>query len=563
MSDHNDYSSNRFDEPAEAGTRRTRFSIIWLIPVIAVAIAGWLAWRSYIDRGPEITVTFDTASGLTAGQTQVKNKAVTLGTVQDIDLTPDMRRVIVHIRMNADASNILTDRTRFWVVRPRINGASITGLETLLSGAYIAIDPGESGGRYQTSFTGLETAPGVRSDQPGSTFMLVTPTLGSIGEGAPVFFRDVSVGEVLGHTMPPGGEGPILVQVFVKSPYDHYLRTDTRFWNVSGVQVGFGAGGLKVQLTSLQALFSGGVAFGLPERRRAVDAPRAPANSVFRLYASQSDADNARYHQRQKIATYLDNSVKGLAPGAQVAMYGIPVGSVTGVKLDINQKEASARVRVDMEIEPERVFDEQHLQDLSKYDGLLAGLVAHGMRASVESASFLTGESMIGLQFVKNAKPVFLTYEDGIPIVPSQPGGFDGIMASAATTMDKVAAMPLTQIGEHLNDLLAHTDKRIDSPEVKQSLTALRDSLRHMSTLTQHADEGMKPLMKRLPEMSAALQGTLQNAQTVLASYGGDTDFHRDLEGMVVQLGEAARSIRFLTDYLNRHPSALITGRHS
>ncbi|MBU2654303.1 MCE family protein [Acidomonas methanolica] len=504
-----------------------------------------------------ISVTFDTAAGLTAGQTQVQHKAVALGTVHDITLSPDMRRVIVHIQMHADAEKILTNHTRFWVVRPRINGASITGLETLLSGAYIGIDPGAPGGTYQEDFTGLESAPGVRSDQPGTTYMLVTDSVGSLGEGAPVYFRDMQVGEVLGYTMPPGGEGPILVQVFIRSPYDGYLRTDSRFWNVSGVQVGLGAGGLKVQLASLQALLSGGVAFGLPERRQSIAAPSAPANAVFKLYSSKSEADNARYRQHYHVATYLDSSVKGLVTGAQVTMYGLQVGTVTGVRLLIDQKTAQARVRVDMELEPERV----RVSDSDKTALLERMVAADGMRASVESASFLTGEALIALEFVRNAKSASVTYEDGVPIIPSKPGGFDGIMASASTLMDKVAAMPLTQIGEHVDGLLAHTDRRLNSPDMTAALRALRDSLRHVSELTAHADQGMQPLLKRLPAMSAALQSTLQSAQAVLGSYGGDTDFHRDLQGMIVQLTDAARSIRFLTDYLNRHPSSLITGR--
>lgn len=543
--------------PPAARSRTTKFSIIWLIPIIAIGIAAWLGYRNWVNRGPMISVTFDTAAGLTAGQTQVQHKAVALGTVHDITLTPDMRRVIVHIQMHADAEKILTDHTRFWVVRPRINGASITGLETLLSGAYIGIDPGAPGGTYQEDFTGLESAPGVRSDQPGTTYMLVTDSVGSLGEGAPVYFRDLQVGEVLGYTMPPGGEGPILVQVFIRSPYDSYLRTDSRFWNVSGVQVGLGPGGLKVQLASLQALLSGGVAFGLPERRQSIAAPSAPANAVFKLYSSKSEADNARYRQHYHVATYLDSSVKGLVTGAQVTMYGLQVGTVTGVRLLIDQKTAQARVRVDMELEPERV----KVSESDKAALLEQMVAADGMRASVESASFLTGEALIALDFVKNAKSASVTYEDGVPIIPSRPGGVDGIMASASTLMDKVAAMPLTQIGEHVDGLLAHTDRRLNSPDMTATLRALRDSLRHVSELTAHADQGMQPLLKRLPAMSAALQSTLQSAQAVLGSYGGDTDFHRDLQGMIVQLTDAARSIRFLTDYLNRHPSSLITGR--
>ncbi|WP_048849067.1 PqiB family protein [Tanticharoenia sakaeratensis] len=565
MSDHQDTSSSGgADQPAppqEAPTRHTRFSIIWLIPVVAIVLAGWLAWRSISQRGPEITVTFDTADGITAGQTRVENKAVTLGTVESVTLSRDMRRVSVRIRMNADSSDILTDHARFWVVRPRINGASITGLETLLSGAYIAIDPGAPGGHYQTMFTGLESVPGVRSDQPGTTYTLVTTQLGSIGQGAPVFFRNVSVGEVLGYTMPPGGDGPILVQVFVREPYDHYLRTDTRFWNVSGVQVGLGAGGLKVQLTSLQALLSGGVAFGIPERRLDTPSPRAPGNAVFKLYDTEAEADGARYQRRVRAVTYVDSSVKGLVSGSQVTMFGIQVGTVTNVRLEIDKTTAAARVRIDMDLEPERVMSAEKMAD--QPSEMLSQMVRNGLRASVESASFLTGESMISLTFVKHAQPAELGNVDGIAVIPSQPGGFDGIMASVSTVADKIAAMPLQQIGDHVNDLIAHSDQRIASPEVTQSLQALRDSLRHLSALTQHADEGMQPLLKRLPALSAALQGTLQSAQGVLGSYGGDTDFHRDLQGMVVQLGQAARSIRYLTDYLNRHPSALITGRRN
>lgn len=557
MSESKPPSENQANRPPHAQSRKIRFSIIWLIPVIAVGIALYLGYRGWANRGPMISVSFDTASGLTAGQTQVKHKAVALGTVHDITLTPDMRRVIVHIQMHASADKILTNHTRFWVVRPRINGASITGLETLISGAYIGIDPGAPGGEYQTDFKGLESAPGVRSDQPGNTYMLVTDSIGSLGEGAPVYFRDMQVGEVLGYTMPPGGEGPILVQVFVRSPYDSYLRTDSRFWNVSGVQVGLGPGGLKVQMTSLQALLSGGVAFGLPERRQNVNAPTAPADSVFKLYGSQTDADNARYRRRYHVATYLDTSAKGLAEGGQVTMFGIQIGTVTKVALDVNTSDAKARVRVDMELEPERV----DVEDKDRAE-LIKHMVANGLRASVESASFLTGESLIAFEFVKNAKPAELRYEQNVPIIPSKPGGFDGIIASASTVMDKVAAMPLTQIGEHVDKLLAHADKRLDSRDVTQSLKALRESLQHVAAITRQADKGLQPMLKRLPAIADALQHTLQSAQKVLGSYGGDTDFHRDLQTMVVQLSDAARSIRFLTDYLNRHPSSLIVGRH-
>ena len=237
-------------------------------------------------------------------------------------------------------------------------------------------------------------------------------------------------------------------------------------------------------------------------------------------------------------------------------MFGLQVGTVTAVKLQIPSPQDKPRVRVEMQIEPERMMPEWKESQLAQAKEYLAAFVANGMRASVQSASFLTGESMIGLQFVKNAPPLTLTYEGDVAIMPSQPGGVDGIMDSVSTITDKIAAMPLTQIGEHVNDLIAHADGRLNSREVTQSLVALRNSLQHLDTLTKNANQ-------HLPELLASLQGTMNNAQSLLGAYGGDTDFHRSLQGMITQMTQMARSLRLLTDYLDHHPSALITGRRN
>ena len=562
------HSSNGNDSGVmpDAVVRRIRFSIIWIIPILSVLIAGFLVWRSFASNGPEITVVFDTADGMTSGQTQLKNKAVVLGTVQNISLTEDLRHVKVRIRMNSGTNDMLTDRARFWVVRPRINGASITGLETLMSGAYIAFDPGLEGvdigkTKHMTTFQGLEAPPGVRSDQPGRTYTLVAPSIGSIGQGAPVFFRDVDVGEVLGYTMPPGGRGPILIQVFIREPYDRYLRTDTRFWNVSGVQVGFGAGGLKVQLQSLQALFSGGVAFGLPrDEDGSSTASEAPADTVFKLYDSKEDADSAGYHERVPLATYVTSSVKGLTAGSQVTMFGIQIGSVTSVKLDLDQKAGHPRVRIGMQIQPERVLDAKDIKHGALTD-MFKTLVANGLRASTDSASFLTGETMISLNFVKNPPPATTSMEGQTLVIPGQAGGMNGIMDSLSTVASRLSAMPFEQIGVNANNLLANADKTLTSLEIKQSLASLKVSMQNLQDMSTQLRKGVGPLMQRLPEMTNQLDQTIQNANRLLASYGGNSDFHRNLQSMVLQLGQTARSLRFLSDFLTNHPSALISGR--
>ncbi|WP_370513554.1 intermembrane transport protein PqiB [Bombella sp. ESL0378] len=537
-------------------TRPARFSVLWIIPVIALGISGWLAWQHFATMGPRIVISFDAADGIIPGQTQVKNKAVTLGVVQSVTLSPDMTHADVTVQMSGIDSRALNEHTRFWVVSPRINGTSITGLDTLFSGAYIAMDPGDpKGGRYQSHFQGLKNPPGVRSDQPGSMYWLVSSKLDSLGPGAPIFYRDLQVGEVLGYTVPPGGEGPLLLRVFVKAPYDRYLRTDSRFWNVSGMQIGFGPGGLKIRLQSIQALLSGGVAFGRPDKVQDEDTPVAASNSVFHLYETQDDADNARYRHRVRVVTYVDAAVGGLTEGSKVTMFGLQIGQVTGVHLELGNKSHNPRVRVEMQLEPERVVGESD-GDPKNMSQLLGDFVAEGMRASVQNVSFLTGESMIAFTFVHEAagKPATLSFEGGVAVIPSEPGGMDGILQSVSTITNKISAMPLTQIGEHLSDLLAHSDERISSPDTARSLTALRASLESLNHLLSHADQNLPAIMENL-------NGALGQAKTLLGAYGGDTDARRNIEALIVQLTRMSHSFQMLADYLDRHPSSLIVGR--
>ena len=546
--------------PPEARSRPIRFSLIWLIPVVVLAIGGYLAWTTISRQGPEITIQFDSADGLTNGQTQIKQKAVGLGTVQSIELSRDLQHVDVRVQMSAQSAPLLTDHAKFWVVRPRLSGANISGLETLVSGAFIAIDPGPPGGAPETKFKGLDSPPGVRSDDPGSIFTLSTGSLGSVGEDSPIFFRDVTVGEILGYRMPANGRGPITVQAFIKAPYDQFLRKDTRFWDVSGVTIGLQGGNVHLQVESLQALVSGGVAFGLPVQRRDKEAPRATSRDVFELYPSKEAADTAGYRQRIHFVTYLRSSVRGLDVGSPVEMFGLQVGNVTDVKLLINQDTGDSQVRVAMEVQPERVLSEQQLHHDSPHP-VTQALVDRGMRATVDTANFLTGSAVISLTFVPKAPPVPVTDEGDAIVVPSQPGGLAGITDSLSTVSAKLAALPIEQIGDSLSELLTHTDATVGGPEVKQALVQLNRTLASLDHLTTHADQGLDPLLQRLPAIADQLQQAVTNANTALAAYGGNSDFHGDLQRTLDQVDGTARSIRSLVDYLKNHPSSLIFGR--
>ena len=472
-----------------------------------------------------------------------------------------MSHVIVHVRMNSEAEPYLTDHARFWVVRPRLSASNISGLETLISGGYIEMDPGERGGKDKTEFTGLEDPPGVRSDEPGTTFVLNTPQVGSLGSGSPVFYRDIVVGEVLGYHLPEGN-GAITMNVFVRAPYDKWVRTTTRFWNASGVSIEFGSGGLHVELSSIQAVLSGGVAFNTPEDGR--DAPSAKQDSTFELYKDEMAAEAAGYKQRIQTVMYFQSSTSGLAVGAPVEIYGQQVGTVTDVRLELNPETASARVRVAAEIQPER------LRAMGAQAGetpqTVAGrLVQHGMRAELVTTSYVTGALAVSLEFPPNPAPASSSMEGDAILLPTLAGGFNGLVTSASEILQKVDAIPFTQIGNNANALLTTLSATIGGPDVKQALSAATGALVDVQGLVKRTDAGLTPLMRRLPEISNNLDQTLNRASQLVGSvdngYGSNSQFSRDLERLMSQFNDAARSIRLLANFLDAHPEALIRGR--
>ncbi len=540
--------------------RRRRFSLIWLIPIVAAGIAIYLVATTLANRGPLITISFKTGSGISAQQTQVTHKAVSLGQVEDVELSHDMRTVLVHVRMNRQGATILTDHARFWVVRPRLSTGNISGLETLVSGAYIEVDPGLPGGQPKRDFVGLEDPPGMRSDEPGRSFTLTASRLGSLGPGAPVFYRDVEVGEVLNADL-GGGLGPVTINVFVREPFDRFVHNNTHFWNASGVSVNLGGQGLHVEVESLQAVLSGGIAFETPHVR--LKAPVSPPNARFVLYNNKADADAAGFSKKIPFVTYFTSSVAGLDRGSAVQVFGIQIGSVTDVTLVMPPSGESIRARVAYELQPERVFSPEQDQENADPVHVTEALVRQGMRAVLESSSFITGQKSISLQFVPNAPAAAVGHEGEALVMPSQGGGLDNITTSLSDISSKLDRIPFDEIGRNLNAALDSVNRTVSGPEVKNALTRLSETLTDVQHLVRHTDQGLTPALQRLPRISADLQQAVAHANAALGEggYGGNSDFQRNIGHVLDQVSEAARSLRLLADFLDRHPEALIRGR--
>jgi paraquat-inducible protein B len=548
--------------PVTASTRRSRrIPAIWAIPLLAVAVGLWLAWDTYAKRGPTITIAFATAEGLKEGQSQLKFKDIILGTVQSLDLTENHAQVLVKIATTRQATSLLTRDTYFWVAKPRLFAGNISGLDTVLSGSYVAMLPSAVAGPVERDFVGHEDPPVLTADIPGRTYVLRSKGLGSISLGAPIFFHELSVGQVLGWEMANDAEN-FTIRAFVRSPYDQYVHEETRFWDASGLAVKLGSSGVELQMESLRALLLGGLAFDTPA---GVQSPVAQQDHTFPLYPDHEAANAASYRRKVPLLSYFSGSVRGLGPGSDVTIHGLKVGQVTDVRLIFDPAKDAVLAPVSFDVDPERVLGVGHRAFDTPRQGVEA-LVRAGWRASLESANLITGQQVVALDVVPDAAPATVTVTDEHFVMPAvENGGFSTLTSSASDLLKRVNEIPFKQIGDRLNNVLLAADDTANGPQVKQALTDLAGTLDRTKALIDHLDNAATPTLRQLPQLTAELQKTLSGFNGLAASmnsaYGDNTKFNRDVDRSLAQLNDALRSIRALADLLARHPEALIKGR--
>jgi paraquat-inducible protein B len=543
-----------------AGASRRRLALIWLIPIVAAAIALWLGYKTLSERGSTIAITFRSADGLESGKTRIMHKNVELGVVERVELSPDLSHVVVTARMHKWAEPELTTGTHFWVVRPRLSAAGVSGLETLVSGSYIELDPGKGEPAYE--FAGLEEPPVVRADVPGREFLLTATKLGNIGPGSPVFFRGLKVGEVLGYKM-GGIDAPLVIHVFVNAPYDKFVYDGSHFWNASGISLKAGAAGFKLQVESLQAVLAGGVVFETLAKARAGQPSKE--DHVFTLYDDLDSVQEAGYTTKTVYQIHFDGSVHGLEAGAPVELRGIQIGRVTDVHAEFDAHDFSLRVPVTIELETQRIQLVGTEPNSEEGRHILDQLVQRGLRAQLRSASLITGQLMVMLDFFPDAPKAAISHDGLHPELPSVPSDFENIMRSVNLLLERMANLPLDQVVADLRSTLQGMQKIANAPELMQSLKSLNETLSAARQLAGNTNAQMGPLLATLRRTASAAEAAFRQAGLTMASandgFGQGSRFHHDLDDLLGQLKDAARSIRLLADYLEQHPEALVRGK--
>jgi len=535
---------------------KKRFSVVWLIPLIAAMVGVWLAVKTIRETGPTITIVFKSAEGLVPGKTEIKYKDVSVGKVQAIQLSKDLSQVLVTAAMSREMAGYLTRDTQFWIVRARVAVGEVSGISTLLSGAYIGMMPGTSG-KVMHRFDGLEKPPAILRDTPGRQFNLRADQLGSLDIGSPVYYRQVKVGRVTNVAMAEDGTG-VLLEIFIEAPYHNQVKRSSRFYNASGLNMSLGANGVRIDTPSLASLLVGGISFFTADNTKTEPPPGA--NQTFTLYENRESANAATFSYREYYLLYFKETVRGLSPGAPVDFYGIKIGEVISIRLLFDQDELTFRIPVLIAIEPDRI--ELAGEGAVPAYQVMERLVQKGLRAQQRIGNLLTGQSYVSMRLHPEDKPRTIRTEDVYPVLPTIPNTVEEIAATAKRLLDQFSNLPLEETLKDIREAARQVKDVSGSPTLESAIDNIEQSFATFRKVTAEFDAGTIAKLNQVLDQAeeALLRGeqALSTANTVL---GEGTPVVNNLNRLLLELQDAARAVKALSDYLERHPDAIVFGK--
>ena len=548
----------------ETGRRRTIWpNLVWGIPLAALAIVGYLGVRALLNRGEVVTVTFTRAAGAKAGVTKVLYQGVEAGQLTKIEPNADGRRLDFHLRLVPAAKSGLNTNARFWLIGANPNFSDLSSLEAVVSGIAIGYAPGE-GGEPEDQFEGLDQAPLILPGDKGTRYLLGAHALNSIHEGSILLFHGQAIGKVVAIRFNP--DKGFRLQAFINQPYDSLIRRGARFWKISPLRLSFAGGGITANLAPLSTLLAGGIDLEV-DTTKAND-PRSPADTEFPLYSSHNAARQGLSGPTVGYEFAFDGAAGVLDETSAVTLLGYQIGEVESTRLAYNERTGAPYGIATAVLYPQQMHvnpgaGAQSTPDdwRATTDAALTRLIHLGYRARLQQSPPVLGDQSIALVRTAGASPAQLLTDGGIPRFPSAPSSsnLDDITAKADVFLNKLDAVPLEEIGANLNRITGSLDRLISSPELKDSLTHLRSTLTSIDKLLHDVQPQIGPLIGKLNDAAAELSGTATALRQIAESGGPNED--ANLPEAIRQITEAARSIKTLTDYLDRHPEALIRGK--
>lgn len=533
-------------EPRAIVRRRRRWSSVWVVPAVALVLAGWLVWKHYHDKGELAYVRFLTADSIEAGKTEVRCRSVKVGVVEKIELADDLLSVVAEVRIDPESADLLRGGSRFWVVRPRVSASTISGLSTLITGAYIELEPGD-GAPPVHHFDGLEQPPVTSANVPGLRLTLVAEDAGSLTANSPIYYRGFEVGRVERRTLDIENRR-VRFDVFIDEEYSDLVREGTCFWNTSGIDVTAGADGFKLTTPSLQAMVTGGASFSVPKG----GVPGGPISdgAVFTLYNDEDAAKRSIFVPDHLCLLFFDQSVRGLSPGAPVEFRGIPLGRVVEISFK-HSPPGDSRVPVVIEIDSDTLA--KAVENIDNGKNVLEESVSRGLQATLGTASMLTGAKFVDLDFVPDAPSAELVRSGDYEIIPTRKSSdFAQLQDEVNAILGKIKALPLEEtLGKF----------GVAADEIAITVKDVRGTLDEAEAALAEA----KKLLARdeTQNLTAELEATLKEVRSSVSSLGPEGAVQGDLSRTLDELRAALRAFKTLSDSIEEKPNSLLFGRKS
>ncbi|SDK94371.1 paraquat-inducible protein B [Modicisalibacter muralis] len=523
---------------------QSRLSPVWIVPLVAIVIGLWLVYDNYAQRGPLITLEMPSAEGIEAGKTLIKTRNVEVGRVESVRLSDDLSHTVITARMSQDAERMLNEGSNFWVVKPRIGREGISGLGTVLSGAYIQLQPGRSD-EPQYHFQVLENPPVAPPGAEGIRINLVSQIGNSLRVGDPITYQGFTVGRVEDATFDPK-EREMRHRLFIEAPYDVLITENTRFWTASGINLSLDAQGFNVNIESIETLLGGGVTFGIPE-----DIPMgAPAEpeTTYTLYADAESALQGTFNRYLEYVLLIDDTVRGLSSGAPVEYRGVRVGTVASVPWHFTAPQPDTRqqfaIPVLIRIEPQRLGNVNNGGqpiDLNEWRERFKKMFTdYGLRASLESGNLLTGALFVDLNFRDDVEEYTPETFENRPVFPTVSTGFAQIEQKVSNLLDKLNGLEIEPIFDKLDRNLATSEATLE--EVRATAESLHALL---------SDPSIQQIPDNINASLRELQQTLQGVSPGSSAYDELTGTLESLEALLRDLQPVARTLR-------ENPNALI-----
>ncbi|WP_169727478.1 intermembrane transport protein PqiB [Granulosicoccus antarcticus] len=495
-------------------SKRKRISAVWLIPIFALLVGAWFVYTEYQQQGSEVVLHFQSAEGIVVGKTKIRHLSIDVGEVTDVALNESLDAVEVRARMKRNVMPLLQEDTRFWVVRPRVGASGISGLGTLLSGAYISFNRGV-GNTPTRTFIGEEEPPVSPASAPGVRVRLRSENGSDMNIGQPVLYKNYRVGQIESVNFDHESE-QLIAQLFIEAPYHTLLNSQSRFWNTSGVRIKSRASGFEVETGSLESMLVGGVSFDIPEGSEQGES--ISDNALFELYPDRESIDQNPYVYALDLIMMYTGSLRGLQIDASVEFRGLQIGNVTEFGFEIFDQKQMAEpsageqiaVPIRLRIEPARLIGEDTQENIDRALQGITDSVHRGMRATLRQGNLVTGAQYISFEALAGVGEAQLEQIGDALVIPSQASGIDLLTNKVGKTLDKLNEMPVDAV------------------------------------------------IAELVETMDSAQQTLRRADTVLADVSADSALYGSMQDSLDQLRTTLIAVDQLASSLKEKPSQLI-----